>query len=510
MAKIIKNNTASPVFITDTGVSIAASSSYTIPAQDYDLWASSSDIITFIGSSDVTINDGTFDLSKADGVSLLQGNFKQSDFIASLKNNNRLKVETLNAGGPVVQVSSDDQTIGYLEAKIIGTANKIVVTTTNPGGDEDVQINIGSDVFDKSTNTTDNITEGSTKLFFTDERAQDAVGNILTDTSSIDFTYNDAGNQITAVVLPAGVNHNSLQNYVANQHIDHSTVSITAGTGLTGGGDITATRTISMPNVGTAGTYGSASSVSVITTDTQGRVSTAVTTAISITASQVSNFASSVLGTVLTGISFVTSSAVLATDTILVAMGKLQAQITTLINRNISTGTGLTGGGNLSADRTIAIANTTVTAGSYGSSSQVPTYTVNAQGQLTAATNVAVDKLYDHWNGTTQYNASQLRKYTNTGTTDANGRVTFNLTQNGSVGGTALFTTILSANATGLDGSGTAIQGPSMIVESISATQVVFRGIRGTSTGVLIGGTVISAQYVGAGYTVYVEITGIK
>ena len=105
------------------------------------------------------------------------------------------------------------------------------------------------------------------------EAAQDAVGNILTDSASVDFTYNDTGNQITAAVLPAGVNHNALQNYVANQHIDHSTVSINAGTGLTGGGNITATRTISMPNVGTAGTYGSATQVPVITTDAQGRVS---------------------------------------------------------------------------------------------------------------------------------------------------------------------------------------------------------------------------------------------
>lgn len=47
---------------------------------------------------------------------------------------------------------------------------------------------------------------------YTDEQAQDAVGTILTDTSSIDFTYDDAGNTISAVVLPAGVDHNSLAN----------------------------------------------------------------------------------------------------------------------------------------------------------------------------------------------------------------------------------------------------------------------------------------------------------
>jgi hypothetical protein len=41
-----------------------------------------------------------------------------------------------------------------------------------------------------------------------------------------------------------------LLNYVANEHIDHSTVSITAGTGLTGGGDLTATRSLEIdPNL---------------------------------------------------------------------------------------------------------------------------------------------------------------------------------------------------------------------------------------------------------------------
>lgn len=213
MTKILKNQTGSAILISDTGVSIPASpSTYTVVPMDYPLWAASSDIITYIGNGSIIVNDGSFDLSKADSVAAIQGNFKQTDFISDLKNNNRLKVETIQTGGTNIQVSSDDQTSGYLEQKVIGTTNKIVVTTQNPGGDEDLKINIGSDVFDKTINTSDNVTEGSTKLFFTEERAQDAVGNILTDSSSVDLTYNDSTNTITASVLPAGVDHNQLSN----------------------------------------------------------------------------------------------------------------------------------------------------------------------------------------------------------------------------------------------------------------------------------------------------------
>ena len=60
------------------------------------------------------------------------------------------------------------------------------------------------------------------------------------------------------------IDHNSTTNYVSNQHIDHSTITLTAGVGLTGGGDITGNRTF---NVG-VGSGISASSDEISVDDT--------------------------------------------------------------------------------------------------------------------------------------------------------------------------------------------------------------------------------------------------
>jgi hypothetical protein len=91
-------------------------------------------------------------------------------------------------------------------------------------------------------------THVSTDITNFDEAAQDAIGGALADTASIDLSYNDSLNQISADVKPAGVDHNALANFSANKHVDHTTVQIaTAATsGLSGGGDISATRNLSL------------------------------------------------------------------------------------------------------------------------------------------------------------------------------------------------------------------------------------------------------------------------
>lgn len=78
----------------------------------------------------------------------------------------------------------------------------------------------------------------------------------LTDPNADRFLFWDDSAGATAWLTPSSglvlsgttitVDHNAAVNYVADQHVAHSGVSISTGTGLTGGGTIAASRTISL------------------------------------------------------------------------------------------------------------------------------------------------------------------------------------------------------------------------------------------------------------------------
>ena len=96
-------------------------------------------------------------------------------------------------------------TVSKSDVGLSAVENTALSTFTGTGNITTVgTLSAGSIPLSLTTGSTSNITEGS-NLYFTDERAQDAVGAILLDSTTIDFTYSDATPSITAsVIWPSG------------------------------------------------------------------------------------------------------------------------------------------------------------------------------------------------------------------------------------------------------------------------------------------------------------------
>lgn len=229
-----------------------------------------------------TITQTVIPLSRAD-IQQAMPNMRVARTFEFMQGDNSKVVDTLNSAveainavvaAPVVTTASTDA----FSAEHVLTGNddigvdiatglaslSLLPTTIAAGsyGDASHLVTIEFDGNGRATSASqvalnsDNVTEGATNLFFTQERARQSLSG------SGGVAYNTTTGAITLDTS-------------STRNTDHAAVSINPGAGLTGGGDLTANRTLAMATSGvTAGTY--VMGLYSVTVDAYGRITSIV------------------------------------------------------------------------------------------------------------------------------------------------------------------------------------------------------------------------------------------
>ena len=192
------------------------------------------------------------------GQKVLEDNSGTIQFSAD--NNQNISILTTGSGdlemtaGGSIQLKSDialttnktiSSTGGVKFASNINMNSNNINNVDDPVSDQDaatkgyVDAQVSSkDALGELSGDTDDVDEGTTNLYYTDARTRAAVS------SGNGINYESATGTFTAVESELDIH--SLSGYVANENVDHSGVSIQAGAGLTGGGDITVNRELAV------------------------------------------------------------------------------------------------------------------------------------------------------------------------------------------------------------------------------------------------------------------------
>jgi len=182
---------------------------------------------------------------------------------------NKMNLDNVVSGSltsllPSGVVSGSQQVVDHLPAGTVSSSQQITITESQISDlvhytDADVKAKMNLDgvlsgsltsilpsgVVSGSQQVVDHLpsgtVSGSQQITITESQISD-----LTHYTDADVKAKMNLDNVISGSVSGQVDHDATSNFVANEHIDHSSVSITAGDGLDGGGDITATRTLSV------------------------------------------------------------------------------------------------------------------------------------------------------------------------------------------------------------------------------------------------------------------------
>ena len=281
---------------------------------------------------------------------LLEGELAYSQDASNSGVGAKLYIESLDSGSnPVIHAIGGKYYTDLLDAATNNNTASAIVKRDASGSFAGNVISATTFVGNISGAVTSAVTANTANALTTARDiglAGDLTGNVSFDGSgNVTLTATIAANSVALGTDTTG-------NYLAN---------VIPGIGLTGSGFGTegATPTVNLANTAvTAGVYGGATNIPVVTVDAQGRITSASNAAIS---------------TSFTVAGDTGSETIAGGDTLTIAGG-----------------TGLTSVASGTDTVTLNLDNTAVTPSTYGGAASTGVFTVDAQGRLTAASNVSI------------------------------------------------------------------------------------------------------------------------
>ena len=185
-----------------------------------------------------------------------------------------IDVDVMAGVGLTADNSNEELDVSAAQTGITSILNTSLVvgratndTTINFGTDDTIVFDAGSTEIAKITLTGLEITGGITGSHISSSGTA-SLGALIVDQNITASNISASGTILGTIgtATQGTIDHDSLSGFVSNEHINHGSVSITAGDGLTGGGTIASTRTLNV--VGGDGITANANDVAITAAQT--------------------------------------------------------------------------------------------------------------------------------------------------------------------------------------------------------------------------------------------------